>query len=168
MEEMSSGIAVYYDRRWALTDFFAQWLLEHREMMTGKRVLVLGAGVGLETVVLGQHTAHLYINDLAPVSLDLCLEQLRENGVENVTVLPGYYEKLEVPEVDLVVGCFLIYNRETRVAMESFCKNFNGPVLLVNETLADFRSFLTGLERPSESLFSEDAARGLLLPALPQ
>lgn len=166
MEEMSTGIAVYYDRRWSLTDFFAAWLLENRGWMDGKRILVLGAGVGLETVVLGRHAAHLYINDLAPVSLDLCVEQLEENGIRNVTPLPGLYESIELPEVDLVVGCFLVYNRETRAAMQAFCKRFRGPVMLINETLADFRSFLTALERPWEPLFSEDAARGILLPTV--
>jgi predicted nicotinamide N-methyase len=164
MKEMSNGVQVYYDRRWSLTDFFAAWLLENREWMAGRKVLVLGAGVGLETVVLGMHAAQLYINDLAPVSLDLCMQQLEENGIYGTTLLPGYYETIEVPDVDLVVGCFLIYNRETRAAMTAFCERFSGPILLVNETLGDFRSFLNGLTRPANVLFSEGPARGVLLP----
>jgi predicted nicotinamide N-methyase len=165
MKEMSTGVAVYYDRRWSLTDFFAAWLLENREWMAGRKVLVLGAGVGLETVVLGMHAAQLYINDLAPASLDLCVQQLEENGIRETKVLPGYYETIEIPDVDLVVGCFLIYNRETRAAMDAFCERFSGPILLVNETLGDFRSFLNGLARPADPLFSEGPARGVLLPA---
>jgi len=167
MEEMSTGIAVYYDRRWSLTDFFAAWLLEHPDLFTGKRILVLGAGVGLETLVLGRHAAHLYINDLSPVSLELCSKQLAENGITAITELPGLYQDLQVPDVDLVVGCFLVYNRQTRTAMQAFCQSHAGPILLVNETLADFRSFLTSLDRPSQALFSEDSAKGYLLPPVP-
>lgn len=165
MKEMSTGVAVYYDRRWSLTDFFAAWLLENREWMKGRKVLVLGAGVGLETVVIGMHAAQLCVNDLAPVSLDLCVQQLEENGIHGTTVLPGNYETIEIPDVDLVVGCFLIYNRETRAAMAAFCERFSGPILLVNETLGDFRSFLKGLTRPANLLFSEGPGRGVLLPA---
>lgn len=164
--EMSNGIAVYYDRRWNLTGFFSDWLLSHRDLIAGKRVLALGAGVGLETLVIGRHAAHLYINDLAPVSLELCGEQLLQNGITNFSTVPGRYETLEIPQVDLVVGCFLVYNRDTKAAMTEFVNRFKGPVLLINETLPDFRAFLSGLDRPAEMLFSEDAARGVLLPAV--
>jgi predicted nicotinamide N-methyase len=164
LQEMRQGVAVYYDRRWGATEIFGRWLLEHREWMEGKRVLALGAGVGLETVILGRFCRDLFVNDLAPVSLELCLEQLKQNGIEGATALPGKFEEISLPEVDLVVGCFLIYTAETRHAMLRFAERFSGPVLLVNEGLTDFRRFLEGLPRPWETLFVEDSAHGILLP----
>src|SRR5690606_17098303 len=74
LDEMSAGISVYYDRRWGATEIFAQWILDHPEWIRGKRILVLGAGIGLETIVLGRHCEQLFINDLAPVALELCQE----------------------------------------------------------------------------------------------
>lgn len=166
MDEMRTGVAVYYDRRWEVTDGIAEWLLENRERIEGKRVFVPGAGVGLETLVIGRHCRHLYFNDLSPLSLALCAEQLRENGITEFTALPGRHEALELPPADLMIGSFLVYNRETLRAMLALVGRFSGPVILMNESLPDFRKFLDGLERPFVRLFGTDDAPGILLPAL--
>jgi len=164
LDEMKNGVKVYYDRRWGATAIFGEWLLKNPHWMKGKKILTVGAGVGLETVVLGRHCTHLYVNDLAPISLDLCAEQMRRNNIESFSLLPGSCSEIELPQVDLAVGCFLIYTRETMAAMLTFADRFNGPILLVNENLAYFRKFLAQLERPAEELFFEEGARGILLP----
>jgi len=159
--EMDAGIDVYYDRRWGATEIFARWVLEHPELVRGKRVLALGVGVGLETLALGRLCGHLFMNDLAPVSLELCAEQLRRNGIEHFTPLPGALESLVVPEVDLAVACFLIYGAETCAAMAAFVAKYPGEIVVANGPLPAFRDWLAGLPRPWESLFSVDAAQAI-------
>lgn len=122
LNEMSGGVPVYYDRRWEATEIFGRWILDHPYWVEGKRILVLGAGVGLETVVLGRHCEKLFINDLAPVALELCREQLARNGITDVETLPGRLENLALPNVDLVAACFLVYNRDTRTAIRTFAE----------------------------------------------
>lgn len=163
LDEMGAGVRVYYDRRWEATEIFGNWVLDHRTWIEGKRVLVLGAGVGLETVVLGRHCKKLYINDLAPVALDLCREQLARNGIVQVESLPGPLENLILPKVDLVVACFLVYNRETRTAINTFVQKWPVPLLLVNESLGSFQRLLVDLTGRWEELFLQDAARGVLV-----
>ena len=160
--DMDAGVAVYYDRRWSITKVLAAWLLENVAVFRGKRVLVLGAGIGVETLVLARHGAHVWVNDLAPAALELCVEQLKQNGLHNYTQLLGRYEALELPEVDLVVAGFLIYNKDTLAAMRTFLAHHHGDVLLVNERLKAFRSFLK--TAPHDVLFDlDDGSVGILI-----
>jgi predicted nicotinamide N-methyase len=104
-------------------------LLAHPTWVAGKTVCLLGAGVGLETVIIGRLCHHLYLNDLAPGALELCAYQLRHNGVTAFTCLAGRYERLALPAVDLLVGCFVVYNRETATAMRRRLAHTTAPVL---------------------------------------
>jgi predicted nicotinamide N-methyase len=160
--DMDAGIAVYYDRRWSITKVLTDWLLENVNMFRGKRVLVLGAGVGAEALVLARHGGHVWVNDLAPAALELCAEQLHKNGLHNFTELLGRYETLELPEVDLVIAGFLIYNKDTLEAMRAFLGQHHGDVLLINERLKAFRSFLKS--QPHEVIFDlDDGSVGILI-----
>lgn len=145
--EIDSGIDVYYDRRWNLTDRFCHFLLAEPAWVAGRTVLVLGAGVGLETLVIGSLCKKLYINDLAPVALDLCARQLCQNGILDFACLPGRYENLALPAVDLIAGCFLVYNRETASAMRQILDRRTPPILLMNQNLPIFRKLVRETRR---------------------
>jgi predicted nicotinamide N-methyase len=46
--EIDEGVDVYYDERWKATEHFGRLLYSRRDLVEGKSVLILGAGVGLE------------------------------------------------------------------------------------------------------------------------
>ncbi|WP_411845757.1 methyltransferase domain-containing protein [Roseibacillus persicicus] len=142
MAEMEEGVEVYYDRRWGATAVLTDWLAQNLSLVTDQNILILGAGVGAETLLLGNYGKHVWLNDLAPTALELCAEQMTRNKLSNFTLLEGRYEQLNLPKVDLVVGSFLIYNDETHAAMENFLRKHEGRVILVNERLAPFPKFL--------------------------
>jgi hypothetical protein len=120
LREMSSGVKVYYDREWPFTRRFCSFLLARPELLVGRRVLVAGAGLGMEAVVAGRLAERLWVNDMAPAALELQRLQLQENGLPEVETLDGSFGDLELPPlVDLVMGCFVVYDRETASAMES-------------------------------------------------
>ena len=124
LEEMSSGVKVYYDRDWPFTRKFCRFLLAHPELLLHRRVLVAGAGLGMETVVAGRFAERLWINDMAPAALELQQLQLQENGIIGVENLDGSFGDLELPpSVDLVMGCFVVYDQETATAMESLLRH---------------------------------------------
>ena len=156
MAEIDAGIDVYYDRRWEATERFGELLHRDPALVAGKRVLILGAGAGLEAIVIGKLCSKLYVNDLAPVSLELCAEQLDKNGIKNYETLPGCYETLDIPNVDLIVGCFIIYNRETRQAMAQVLDNATAPILLVNEELDVFRALIRQTDRRADYIEIDD------------
>lgn len=160
MAEMSTGIDVYYDRRWDATAILTDWLAKNIDLFRDKRVLILGAGIGAETLILGRHASQIWINDLSPTSLALCQEQLEENGITTAISLPGRYEELDLPETDLVVASFLVYNNDTYRAMSSFMDDHQGDLILVNERLAPFPKLLG--ERPHKIVFEKDSALGVI------
>lgn len=156
MADMDAGVEVYYDRRWEVTASLTSWLEDHHAVYAGKRVLVIGAGVGIETAVIGRLAQKLFINDLSPVALELCSAQLEKNGVDNFEALLGRYEEIELPEVDLIVASFLVYNKETLGAMRKFMSENNCSFILMNENLPAFVRCLK--EIPNEVLFEEEGA----------
>lgn len=160
MEDMDAGVDVYYDRRWEVTGFLTEWLEENHDVYKGKRVLVLGAGVGIETAVLGRLASKLFINDLSSTALALCSEQLGENEVHGFDTLLGKYEDIELPEVDLIVASFLVYNKETLRAMRAFMAENQCAFILMNENLPDFMKCLRELTH--EVIFEEEGAMCVL------
>ncbi len=160
MEDMDAGVDVYYDRRWEETDILAEWLELNHDVYAGKRVLVLGAGVGSETVVLGRLADKIYLNDLSPIALDLCGMQLVKNGVVDFECLLGRYEEIDLPEVDVIVASFLVYNKETLRAMRAFMKESHSDFILMNGNLPDFMKCLKKLDH--ELIFDEEGAMCVL------
>lgn len=159
--EMEQGVDVYYDTRWEITEVLTRWLSENVDTYADKKVLILGAGVGAETLVLAKHADRIWINDLAPTALKLCGEQLDQNKLHNHTSLLGRYEELELPKVDLVVASFLVYNKETLTAMRAFMKANECEFILMNEPLAEFKQCLK--TEPHQLLFQEEDAICVLL-----
>lgn len=156
IDDMDAGVDVYYDRRWHVTKRFCRFLLANPAWVTNRSILILGAGIGLETLVIGQLCQTLYINDLAPAALELCSWQLRHNDITGFRCLPGRYETLQVPTVDLVAGCFLVYNRETATAMRRFLACCAAPVLLMNDPMPDWHTLMRDVSRPSRLLLPSD------------
>jgi predicted nicotinamide N-methyase len=152
LSDIDAGTAVYYDRRWSLTDRFCRFLLAEPAWVAGRTVLILGAGVGLETLVIGSLCDKLYINDLSPVALELCARQLFQNGVVEVTCLPGRYEHLVLPPVDLLVGCFLVYHRDSASAMRHLLERRTPPVLLMNDNMTSLHTLVRKTSRQVRSL----------------
>jgi predicted nicotinamide N-methyase len=156
IDDMDAGVEVYYDRRWRVTECFCRFLLADPSWVANRSVLILGAGLGLETLVIGQLCQTLYLNDLAPAALDLCSWQLRRNGITDFSCLLGRYETLPLPSVDLIAGCFLVYNRETATAMRQFLDCCAAPVLLMNDPMPDWYTLMREVSRPRRFLLPPD------------
>lgn len=161
--EIESDVDVYYDRRWPLTREFCAFLLARPELATGRTVFAAGVGVGMEAVVLGRLADAVVVNDLAPVALELAVEQLRRNGVEPLRVEGGAFQDADLSGVDLVVACFVVYDAGTRDAMARLLERARErgiPALLANEDIGGFfEEVLEGLERPVRHLDPEGRRR---------
>lgn len=162
LSDIKSGVDVYYDERWNLTETFSQFILENPGWVENKTVMVLGAGIGLETLTIGRLAHKIYLNDLSLTALNLCTRQLIKNGVNNYEVIHGRYESIEMPEVDIIIGCFLVYNAESYNSMKQLVENTHYPVLLINEHMAAFTKLIKKAERKSNTLLSKDECLGVL------
>lgn len=155
-EEVRSGLPVYYDRRWRLTEAFCRFLLERPGLVEGRRVLVAGAGIGLEAVVVGLLAERVVVNDRSFAALELASEQLRLNSVEEFTVSRESFAEVELEEVDGVVACFVVYDAETRAALARLLDRASErgiPALLANEEIGGhFEALLEAAPGPVEEL----------------
>ncbi len=163
LREIKSGVDVYYDRRWDITKAFCQFLIKHPQLVNNLSILVLGAGIGMETLVIGRLCKKIYLNDIAPIALDLCVLQLRKNDIKNYELLPGRYENLEYPIVDIVIGCYIVYNKETLKAMKRFLNRCPHNILLMNEYMPTFERLLKTSQKRIRSLFSEEGHHCILI-----
>jgi predicted nicotinamide N-methyase len=153
---MDSGVEVYYDRRWGLTQEFCGFVHEVPELFKDKDIFVAGAGIGAEAVVVGNLAKKLYINDLAPVALDYCARQLLQNGISNFEKIEGSYGEIGIPDVDLTVACFCVYNSPTMKAMKSLIEKCKCPILIVNDPLPAFVRLLKAVKRARRPVVSEE------------
>lgn len=167
VEEIESGVDVYYDRRWGLTERFCRFLLERPDLVEGRAVLVAGAGIGMESVVVGGLASRLVVNDRAPVALELCLEQLHGNGIDDAEGVGGSFEEVDLEGIDRVVACFVVYDDETRSATQRLLdrtRERDIPVLLANEDLGGhFSTLLDGARRPVRDLDPAGKGRFVLV-----
>ena len=156
LQEIKSGVEVYYDRRWELTQEFCGFVYEMPELFQNKNILIVGAGIGAETVIIGSMVKKLYINDIAPVALDYCARQLRENNITDIETIPGSYESIDITDIDLAVACFCVYNSATMRAMKSFIEKSENPVLIVNDPLPSFVRLMKSVEKKMMPLVPEE------------
>ena len=138
MADIESGTKVYYDRRWRATVDFAEHLERQAEPLEGKIILVLGCGVGLEALAAAPYAAHLILNDLSATAVALSREQLDRNGFHRHEGLIGRFESVQLPEFDLAIGSFLVYDAASHDAMLGFMGRTRRPVLLANDPMEAF------------------------------
>jgi len=142
LSEIESGVDVYYDRRWDAAEVFCHFLISQPRWVANRSVLILGAGIGVESLVVGRLCKRLYLNDYAAVALELSARQLRENRILNFELLVGPYETITCPEVDIVLGCSLVYNKETLRAMRQFLGRCHYPIILINDPMPSFDALI--------------------------
>lgn len=155
LNEINTGVDVYYDTRWQETEAFCKFLVSNLEWISDRSVLVLGAGMGMETLVVGRFCKKMFINDYSSAALELCKAQLEENGINNYEVQSGRYETLEIPDVDIALGCFLIYNKDTLSSMLQFMDLCSYPIILMNCSLSEFRGLLKKTDRTTRILMDD-------------
>lgn len=168
VEEIESGVPVYYDRQWPMTRRFCDWLAEHPEPVAGRDVLVVGAGVGMEAVLTGALAERVRINDMAPVALELQERQLRRNGIELASVHGGSFADVSLPaSLDVVLGCFVVFDEQSATAMETLLARTGDAgtdVLLADRNLGGhFERVLETTGRPVRELHRNETDRVVLV-----
>jgi hypothetical protein len=57
--------------------------------------------------------------------------------------------------VNIVIGCYLVYNQETSRAMRQFLKSCFSPVILIDDPSTSFQRFVRATNRKTHCLLSE-------------
>ena len=140
----------------------AQEMLEYKHLIQDKRVLILGAGVGVEAIAAGILGAQSVIaTDVHPTTLQLVECGVKENDLTGVIRT----QKLDIasveslPDCDVMVISDVLYNKDLADHVIRRCiearRSSNPPTILISDSqriVADFAEKLNEkLEKLGES-----------------
>lgn len=102
----------YWAILWESAIALAEWLIEHPDWVRGKRVLELGAGVGLCGLVAHALGAQVVQSDYQPDALALCAYNARLNGFPPPAQLLMDWRDWQHPHrYEVILGSDLLYDR---------------------------------------------------------
>ncbi len=103
---------------WPSAVALVERLSDHPALVAGKRVLELGAGVGLPGLVAQSLGGRVTQTDHQPEPLALARLNARRNDVAGVETLEGDWRRFPpLPPFDLVIGSDILYERSLHPAL---------------------------------------------------
>ena len=133
----------------------AQEMKEYRDLFAGRRVLILGAGVGVEAQAAAMMGAkHVIATDIHPTTLKLCKYGAEQAGLSSVIST----KKLDLssveplPTCDIIVVADVLYNERLALLvikriLESQRQNNPAPPVLVTDSQRFVQDFDETLSR---------------------
>ncbi len=124
----------YWSFCWASGQVLAAYILDHPDLVTGKRVLDFGSGSGIVAIAAALAGASEAIAcDIDPAALDAAAANARLNGV-TLTLCADWHKRPE--RVDLMTAADVLYDPENRPLLEEF-RQAVPQVLLADSRLKD-------------------------------
>jgi len=119
----------------------AQEILHYGHLLAGKRVLVLGAGVGIETQAAAQLGAALvHATDIHPTTLKLLEYGARQAGLHRVikTSILDIFSVEPLPEADVIICADMLYNEHLAAQVAKRClearQDDTPPLILISDS----------------------------------
>jgi predicted nicotinamide N-methyase len=116
---------------WASVEILARLMLEHE--IEGKRILEVGCGIGLASLVLNRRDADITATDYHPKAEAFLEENTRLNNGRMIPfVRTGWGDELtELGEFDLIIGSDLVYEYGQAGLLASFVDQHAKPRCMV-------------------------------------
>jgi predicted nicotinamide N-methyase len=136
---------------WESAIGLAQLLLEQYPLLTGKRILELGCGVGLPGLVAAHLGAEVWQTDHEQNALMLAAVNAQQNGVTNVQQFAADWRTWKHPaRYDLLLGADILYERAMHPFLEAIFRNNlapHGRLLLSDPSRPQALDFVAALEK---------------------
>lgn len=124
----------YWSFCWASGQALAAYILDHPELVTGKRVLDFGSGSGVVAIAAALAGANESVAcDIDPAALDAAAANAMLNGV-TLTLCEDWHKRPE--GVDLLMAADVLYDPDNRPLLEQF-RQAVPQVLLADSRLKD-------------------------------
>ncbi|MCE6997572.1 50S ribosomal protein L11 methyltransferase [Saccharothrix sp. S26] len=123
---------------WAGGQALARYVLDHPELVAGRRVLDLASGSGLVAVAAARAGGRVTANDVDPVATAAIALNARANDV-TVTITPGDLLDTE-PDTDVLLAGDVFYDRDMAARVEPFllAAHRRGALVLVGDPQRSF------------------------------
>lgn len=148
---------------WASAIGLAEELAARPALVAGKRVLELGAGVGLPGIVARNLGAAVTQTDHQETALDLARRNAEQNGVSGIRTLLLDWRRFDHDErYDIVLGSDVLYERTLHASLAALFSQVLTPggLLLLSDPLRpQALDFMDALERAGGWRFSLESRR---------
>ena len=120
--------------------------------LAGKRILELGAGLALASLVMHRRLGDVTVSDWHPLCRPFLDENLRLNGLGPMTHHAGNWESenLDLGRFDLIVGSDILYERQQPAQLAAFIVQHAAPTVEV---------IVVDPDRSNRSAFSKEMVR---------
>lgn len=163
-ESVSADDIPFWAVPWHAAVGLCEFLCEQREQIRDKRVLELGAGLGLCGLVARWLGAEVTLNDYQPDALEFALWNAQQNGITGVaTLLADWRQFPDVEPFEVVIAADVLYERRLHDALRRVltrCVRGHGRVWLADPWRDPAWEFIVEMERAGWRVdFSEHTVR---------
>ena len=101
--------------------------------LAGKRILEIGAGLALASIVISHHGGDVTVSDWHPLSEDFLRENLQLNRQAPLKFSPGNWagDNPGLGQFDLIIGSDILYERQQPGQLASFIRDHSAPTVEV-------------------------------------
>jgi predicted nicotinamide N-methyase len=144
---------------WASAIGLAEWLTENPATVAGKRVLEIGAGIGLVGLVAASLGAAVAQTDYQTEALELCRWNAARNGIVNITqrIADWRHFPEDLLSFPVILASDILYERTLHPLLETLLPRLlapNGVLILSDPLRPQALEFLERME--TRSRFSAD------------
>ena len=118
----------YFTRLWESAEALAKYIVEHRGVFSGKRVLELGCGLGLPSLCAARCGAQVTASDFHPDNRAFFLRNAKLNALSEINYhIMDWRQPDLVGNFDILLGSDLIYEKEMLSSLTSCIKQYLAP-----------------------------------------
>jgi predicted nicotinamide N-methyase len=173
--DISSALWPLFGVIWPSGEVLARFMLDYD--VEGKRILEVGCGIALASLVLNQRSADITATDYHPAVQDFLSENIRINQQKNIPFVRTDWVDKEsgLDQFDLIIGSDLLYNRSHVSVLSEFINRHAKPqceVILVDPGRghhANFSKTMTALgythsqQKPVDTSYLTEPFKGQIL-----
>ncbi len=147
---ISSAMWPLFGQVWPMSKILAQVML--RETLEERRVLEIGCGIGLPSLVVKQLGGNITASDHHPLAKDFLLKNTILNALTPIQFSAGDWnvEDPTLGKFDLIIGSDILYERQhadlTSLFIDSHCDR-HGKVIVIDPGRGSHRAFARAMER---------------------
>lgn len=135
---------------WPMSKILAQVMLD--EPIAGRRILEIGCGIGLPSLVIKRLGGDITASDYHPLAAEFLLENSILNHLDPITFSPGNWNTQDdsLGLFDLIIGSDILYERQHIALTSEFIDHHAAPqseVIVVDPGRGSHRAFARAMEQ---------------------
>ncbi len=146
---ISSAMWPLFGQIWPMSQILARLML--RESLVGKRILEIGCGIGLPSLVVQQRGGNITASDYHPLSPVFLLENTLLNALAPIRFAAGNWQtaNLNLGQFDLIIGSDVLYEHQHIDLLSAFIHRHASAavdVIIVDPGRRSHRAFARAME----------------------